>query len=434
MKPVVNIFWFRRDLRLYDNAGLYHALRGDHPVLPVFIFDRNILDELEDRTDRRVEFIHLALQEIQQQFVKLGSSLDVRYGKPVDIYKELLREYDVRTIFTNHDYEPYARERDSSIEKLLKENNTGFCTFKDQVILEKDEVLKDDGKPYTVFTPYSRKWKAVVTDFHLKPYPNKKYFKNFYKQPESKIPALKEMGFESTGLSFPEKEWKGQVIRNYKEQRDIPSIQGTSRLSVHLRFGTISIRTLAAEAGALNETFLNELIWRDFYHMILWHFPKVVGHAFKREYDKIRWRNNEKEFKAWCDGKTGYPIVDAGMRELNATGFMHNRVRMIVASFLTKHLLIDWRWGEAYFAKKLLDFDLAANNGGWQWAAGSGCDAAPYFRVFNPYLQTKKFDPELKYVRKWVPEFEELTYPQPIVEHEVARKRCLETYAAALKK
>lgn len=434
MKPVVNIFWFRRDLRLYDNAGLYHALRGDHPVLPVFIFDRNILDELEDRTDRRVEFIHLALQEIQQQFVKLGSSLDVRYGKPVDIYKELLREYDVRTIFTNHDYEPYARERDSSIEKLLKENNTGFCTFKDQVILEKDEVLKDDGKPYTVFTPYSRKWKAVVTDFHLKPYPNKKYFKNFYKQPESKIPALKEMGFESTGLSFPEKEWKGQVIRNYKEQRDIPSVQGTSRLSVHLRFGTISIRTLAAEAGALNETFLNELIWRDFYHMILWHFPKVVGHAFKREYDKIRWRNNEKEFKAWCDGKTGYPIVDAGMRELNATGFMHNRVRMIVASFLTKHLLIDWRWGEAYFAKKLLDFDLAANNGGWQWAAGSGCDAAPYFRVFNPYLQTKKFDPELKYVRKWVPEFEELTYPQPIVEHEVARKRCLETYAAALKK
>lgn len=434
MKPVVNIFWFRRDLRLYDNAGLYHALRGDHPVLPVFIFDRNILDELEDRTDRRVEFIHLALQEIQQQLLKLGSSLDVRYGKPVDIYNELLREYDVRTIFTNHDYEPYARERDSSIEKLLIENNTGFCTFKDQVILEKDEVLKDDGKPYTVFTPYSRKWKAVLTDFHLKPYPNKKYFKNFYKQPERKMPALKKMGFESAGLSFPEKEWKGQVIRNYKEQRDIPSVQGTSRLSVHLRFGTISIRTLAAEAGALNETFLNELIWRDFYHMIVWHFPKVVGHAFKPEYDKIRWRNNEKEFKAWCDGKTGYPIVDAGMRELNATGFMHNRVRMIVASFLTKHLLIDWRWGEAYFAKKLLDFDLAANNGGWQWAAGSGCDAAPYFRVFNPYLQTQKFDPELKYVRRWVPEFEELTYPQPIVQHEMARKRCLEVYALALKK
>lgn len=419
---------------MYDNAGLYHALRSDNPVLPVFIFDRNILDELEDKTDRRVEFIHLALQEIQQQLLKLGSSLDVRYGNPADIYKELLREYDVRTIFTNHDYEPYARERDSSIEKLLKENNTGFCTFKDQVILEKDEVLKDDGKPYTVFTPYSRKWKTVVTDFHLKPYPNKKYFKNFYKQPDRKMPALKEMGFESAGLSFPEKEWKGQVIRNYKEQRDIPSVQGTSRLSVHLRFGTVSIRTLAAEAGALNETFLNELIWRDFYHMILWHFPRVVGHAFKPEYDRIKWRNNEKEFKAWCEGRTGYPIVDAGMRELNATGFMHNRVRMIVASFLTKHLLIDWRWGEAYFAKKLLDFDLAANNGGWQWAAGSGCDAAPYFRVFNPHLQTQKFDPELKYVRRWVPEFEELTYPQPIVQHEMARKRCLEAYGSALKK
>lgn len=434
MKPVVNIFWFRRDLRLYDNAGLYHALKGDSPVLPVFIFDQNILDELEDKADRRVEFIHLALQEIQQQLVKLGSSLDVRYGKPADIYKELLREYDVKSVFTNHDYEPYARERDAAIDALLKKTGVVFQTYKDQVILEKDEVLKDDGKPYTVFTPYSRKWKAVLTDFHLKPYPNKKYSKNLYKQPERKIPALKEIGFESAGLSFPEKEWKGQVIRNYKEQRDIPSVQGTSRLSVHLRFGTISIRTLAAEAGALNETFLNELIWRDFYHMILWHFPKVVGHAFKPEYDKIRWRNNEKEFKVWCEGRTGYPIVDAGMRELNATGFMHNRVRMIVASFLTKHLLIDWRWGEAYFAKKLLDFDLAANNGGWQWAAGSGCDAAPYFRVFNPYLQTQKFDPELKYVRRWVPEFEELTYPQPIVQHELARKRCLEAYGSALKK
>lgn len=434
MKPVVNIFWFRRDLRLYDNAGLYHALRSDNPVLPVFIFDRNILDELEDKTDRRVEFIHLALQEIQQQLLKLGSSLDVRYGNPADIYKELLREYDVKSVFTNHDYEPYAKERDAAIDALLKRTGVVFQTYKDQVILEKDEVLKDDGKPYTVFTPYSRKWKAVLTDFHLKPYPNKKYFKNLYKQPERKIPALKEMGFESTGLSFPEKEWKGQIIRNYKEQRDIPSVQGTSRLSVHLRFGTISIRTLAAEAGALNETFLNELIWRDFYHMILWHFPKVVGHAFKPEYDRIKWRNNEKEFKAWCEGRTGYPIVDAGMRELNATGFMHNRVRMIVASFLTKHLLIDWRWGEAYFAKKLLDFDLAANNGGWQWAAGSGCDAAPYFRVFNPHLQTQKFDPELKYVRRWVPEFEELTYPQPIVQHEMARKRCLEAYGSALKK
>lgn len=434
MKQSLNIFWFRRDLRLQDNAGLYHALKDEKPVLPIFIFDRNILDELEDKSDRRVEFIHLALQDIQKQLVKFGSSLDVRYGTPLEVYKQLLSEYTIERVFTNHDYEPYAKQRDGEIEKLLNEKGAKFHTYKDQVVLEKDEVLKDDGKPYTIFTPYSRKWKSILTDFHLKAYSNKKYFKNFYKQPERKLISLEEMGFVAAGQSFPEKEWKGQIIRNYKEQRDIPSIQGTSRLSVHLRFGTISIRELADEAGGLNDTFLNELIWRDFYHMILWHFPHVVGNAFKPEYDKIKWRNIEKEFDAWCNGQTGYPIVDAGMRELNSTGFMHNRVRMIVASFLTKHLLIDWRWGEAYFAKKLLDFDLAANNGGWQWAAGSGCDAAPYFRVFNPYLQTQKFDPGLKYIRQWVPEFEELTYVRPLVVHEIARKRCLETYAAALKK
>ena len=434
MKPLVNIFWFRRDLRLDDNAGLYHALKAGNPVLPVFIFDRNILDELEDKSDRRVEFIYQALLDMQKRLLKMGSTLVVKYGKPAEVYRELLAEYQVEKVFTNHDYEPYARQRDAEIDSLLQEHGVSFHTSKDTVILEKDEVLKDDGKPYTVFTPYARKWKAVLTDFHLKSYPNRKYFQHFFRQAEKPVPALEQMGFRATGLPFPEREWKGQVIRNYKEQRDIPSVRGTTRLSVHLRFGTISIRELAAEAGGLNGSFLNELIWRDFYHMILWHFPQVVGHAFKPEYDKLRWRNNEKEFLAWCRGETGYPIVDAGMRELNSTGFMHNRVRMIVASFLTKHLLIDWRWGEAYFAKKLLDFDLAANNGGWQWAAGSGCDAAPYFRVFNPYLQTKKFDPELKYIRHWVPEWEELSYPRPIVEHDLARKRCLEVYAAALKK
>jgi deoxyribodipyrimidine photo-lyase len=434
MKPAVNIFWFRRDLRLNDNAGLYHALKSGRPVVPVFIFDRNILDELEDRTDRRVEFIHQQLLLMQKQLLAIGSTLDVRYGTPESVYKDLLNDYSIETIFTNHDYEPYARERDAAIEKLLQKNGIAFSTFKDQVIFEKNEVMKDDGKPYTVFTPYSRKWKATITPFHLKPYPSRKYFSNFLKQPDRIIISLEEMGFKAVGLSFPDKEWKGQIIRNYKEQRDIPSAEGTSRLSVHLRFGTISIRELAGEAGALNDTFLNELIWRDFYQMILRHFPQVVDRSFKPEYDKIKWRNNEKEFEAWCNGQTGYPIVDAGMRELNTTGYMHNRVRMIVASFLTKHLLIDWRWGEAYFAKKLLDYDLAANNGGWQWAAGSGCDAAPYFRIFNPYLQTKKFDPELKYIKKWVPEFEELTYPKPIVEHEAARKRCLAVYGAALKK
>ena len=302
------------------------------------------------------------------------------------------------------------------------------------MIFEKDEVVKEDGKPYTVFTPYSKKWKSILTDYYLQPYNTKKYFNNFLKQSAKEIISLEEMGFKPLGQTFPGNEWQGSIIRNYKEQRDIPSVQGTSRLSVHLRFGTISIRSLAGEAGALNETFLNELIWRDFYQMILWHFPSVVSNAFKPAYDAIQWRNNDKEFEAWCNGTTGYPIVDAGMRELNETGFMHNRVRMIVASFLAKHLLIDWRWGEAYFAKKLLDFDLAANNGGWQWAAGSGCDAAPYFRIFNPYLQTKKFDPEFLYIKKWVPEFEELTYPQPIVDHKVARERCLQVYKAALKK
>ena len=426
--------WFRRDLRLHDNAALHHALKDGHPVVPVFIFDRNILDELENRSDRRVDFIHQSLSAIQEQLITIDSSLDLRYGFPAEVFEQLAKDYTIQKVFTNHDYEPYANKRDAEIKNLLAQKGISFHTYKDQVIFEKDEVLKDDGKPYTVFTPYSRKWKAALDDFYFKSYPTEIFFSNFFKQPAKEFLSLEKMNFNPAGQPFPDKKWKAGVIKNYKEQRDFPAIDGTSRLSVHLRFGTISIRELAREAGKLNETFLNELIWRDFYHMILWHFPKVVGKAFKPEYDNIHWRNNEKEFDAWCKGETGYPVVDAGMRELNATGFMHNRARMIVASFLTKHLLIDWRWGEAYFAKKLLDFDLAANNGGWQWAAGSGCDAAPYFRIFNPYLQTQKFDPDLKYIRKWVPEFDELTYTKPIVEHEVARKRCLEVFAAALKK
>jgi len=434
LKPLVNIFWFRRDLRLHDNAGLYHALKSNNPVLPIFIFDRNILDDLEDRRDRRVEFIHKALEEMQRQLIKIGSSLDTRYGTPADIYKELLSEYRIEKVFTNHDYEPYAKKRDKEISEILRLRNISFQAFKDQVIFEKSEIVKDDANPYTVFTPYTKKWKSVLNDFYLSSYPNKKYSSNFYKQAVRELPSLRSMNFRTTDEPFPQKNWNDEIIRKYKEQRDFPAIEGTSRLSVHLRFGTISIRELAREAMSLNETFLQELIWRDFYQMILWNFPYVEGRAFKPEYDKIHWRNNEKEFNAWCEGVTGYPIVDAGMRQLNATGYMHNRVRMIAASFLTKHLLIDWRWGEAYFAKKLLDFDLAANNGGWQWAAGSGCDAAPYFRIFNPDLQVKKFDPHLKYIRKWVQEFEELTYTRPIVEHDFARKRCLEAYSAALKK
>ena len=434
MNSSVNIFWFRRDLRIHDNAGLYNALKMGRKVVPIFIFDRNILDELDDRNDRRVEFIHSSLLQIQQLLAVVGSTLDVRYGFPNEIWKELIEDYDIAEVYTNHDYEPYARKRDEEVAQILTTNNISFHSFKDQVIFEKDEVLKEDRKPYTVFTPYSRKWKAKVNKFYLSSYPTEKYLLNFFRQPEREIPSLDQMNFGSTGKRFPAMNWKKQIIKQYDKQRDFPAIEGTSRLSVHLRFGTISIRELARETQQLNETFLNELIWRDFYQMILWHFPKVVDHAFKPEYDNIQWRNNEKEFDAWCRGETGYPIVDAGMSELNATGFMHNRVRMIVASFLTKHLLIDWRWGEAYFAKKLLDYDLAANNGGWQWAAGTGCDAAPYFRIFNPYLQTKKFDPELKYIRKWVPEFQEFSYPKPIVDHEAARQRCLKAYGEALMK
>lgn len=434
MKPSVTIFWFRRDLRLHDNAGLYHALKRGRRVQPVFIFDKNILDELEDKSDARVQFIYDALLKLQSTLLAMGATLNVRFGTPKEVFSDLLNDYEINSVFTNHDYEPYARKRDEEIKILLDKNGVAFYTYKDQVIFEKAEVLKDDGKPYTVFTPYSRRWKSLVNDFYCRSFPTEKYFKNFYKQEALPVIPLETIGFTPVKNVFPSKKWNDETIKHYKEQRDIPSIQGTTRLSVHLRFGTISIRELAREAGAINETFLNELVWRDFYQMILWHFPNVVAQSFKPEYDAINWRNNEKEFEAWCKGQTGYPIVDAGMRELNETGYMHNRVRMIVASFLTKHLLIDWRWGEAYFAKKLLDYDLAANNGGWQWAAGSGCDAAPYFRVFNPYLQTQKFDPELKYIRKWVPEFEELTYLPPIVEHDFARKRCLQAYALALKK
>ena len=431
----INIFWFRRDLRLQDNAGLYHALKSNNPVVPIFIFDTNILDQLEDKADRRVEFIHAALEQLQAQLIKIGSSLEVFYGTPSDAYKTLLGKYKIEKVFINHDYEPYALQREKAISNLLNSNGASLHTYKDQVLLEKNEVLKDDGTAYTIFTPYSRKWKAVLTDFHLKKFPTEKYFSNFYKQSPASIPSLASMGFKIVDEPFPSKDLNIELVKKYKEQRDFPSIRGTSKLGVHLRFGTISIRELAAKSKDLSETYLNELVWRDFYHMILWHFPQVgKGQAFKAQYDTIEWRNDNGEFERWCNGQTGYPIVDAGMRELNTTGFMHNRVRMIVASFLTKHLLLDWRLGEAYFAQKLLDFDLAANNGGWQWAAGSGCDAAPYFRVFSPYLQTQKFDPQLRYIKKWVPEFQEFNYPQPIVEHDIARKRCLEVYAMALKK
>ena len=431
----INIFWFRRDLRLVDNAGLYHALKSGNPVLPIFIFDKNILNKLEDKKDRRVEFIHTALLKMQDQLVQMNTSLQVFYATPEEAFQQLSFEYTIEKVFANHDYEPYARERDANISTLLEERGVSMHTYKDQVIFEKGEVMKEDGKPYTVFTPYSKKWKAMFSPDDLKPYSTSKYFNNFLQSVPKEIPSLEQMGFIKSGVPFPSAELNEAIVSRYKEQRDFPGITGTSKIGLHLRFGTLSIRDIAKRGAALNETYLNELIWRDFYHMILWHFPQVgKGKAFKPAYDTIEWRRDTGEFTRWCNGQTGYPIVDAGMRELNATGFMHNRVRMIVASFLTKHLLLDWRLGEAYFALKLLDFDLAANNGGWQWAAGSGCDAAPYFRIFNPYIQTKKFDPEFIYIKKWVPELQELNYPQPIVVHEEARKRCLEVYSKALKK
>ena len=423
------VFWHRRDLRIEDNAGLYHALKSGVPVLPIFIFDTEILSNLSDRDDPRVHFIFKEVKRLKKEYEEHNSTLLVLHGSPLEVMNRLIGGHSIAAVYSNRDYEPYARERDNSVNAFLQSKGIDFHLFKDQVIFECDEVLKDDGTPYTVFTPYSKKWKNRITPYFFESYPSKENLSQLAKEEPKDLLSLKALGFEESTVPIPQRIIDEVIVRSYKEKRDFPSIRGTSRLSVHLRFGTISIRKLTAVASRLNESWLNELIWRDFYMMILYHFPHVVKSSFRAKYDRIVWRNNEEEFSAWCQGKTGYPIVDAGMRELNKTGFMHNRVRMIAASFLTKHLLIDWRWGEAYFARKLLDFELASNNGGWQWASGSGCDAAPYFRVFNPYLQTKKFDPELKYIKKWVPEFEDpFEYVQPIVEHKFARQRAIDTY------
>ena len=430
----VNIMWFRRDLRLTDNHALYHALKANQNVLPIFIFDINILNKLEDKTDLRVQFIHQTLSQLQLQLSKFGSTLQVFYGDPVVVFKNLQQQYNINSVYTNHDYETYGITRDLAVKNLLAINNIKFESYKDQVIFEKSEVVKDDGLPYTVFTPYSKRWKLALANSPITPYDSLTLKNNFYKQVAIPLPSLESMGFIATNFIYPTAEANLEIIKKYSTQRDYPGINSTSKLGLHLRFGTISIRALALTAIANNDTYLSELIWRDFYHAILFHFPHVgQGIAFRPIYDKITWRNNTTEFEAWCNGQTGYPIVDAGMRELNATGFMHNRVRMITASFLIKHLLIDWRWGEAYFAKKLLDFDFAANNGGWQWASSSGCDAAPYFRIFNPTLQMDKFDKDRKYINKWVPEVQGFNYVKPIVVHEYARKRVLEAYGKVLK-
>ncbi|REE05712.1 cryptochrome/photolyase family protein [Marinoscillum furvescens] len=428
----VNVFWHRRDLRYIDNVGLYYALDSEEPVLPVFIFDKNILNELDDPADARVTFIHDQIAQLDEAYRRSGGGLRVFYDTPKAAFEQLMEEYDLAGVYTNRDYEPYARQRDQEIKELLASQEIPFYSFKDQVVFEQGEILTDQEEPYKVFTPYKNKWLAKLAGIQLDHYNSEQKLAALYAEKQPAIPSLKDIGFSRTDIELPNAEVRDELLANYASDRDYPAKEGTSRLGVHLRFGTISIRELVLRAQSISDTFLNELIWREFYMMILAHYPHVVDRAFKPKYDQIPWINDEEQFEKWCQGKTGYPIVDAGMRELNATGYMHNRIRMVVASFLTKHLLIDWRWGERYFAAKLLDFELSSNNGGWQWAAGTGTDAQPYFRVFNPYSQQEKFDKELRYIRKWVPELETSRYPDPIVDHKAARQRAIDTYKKAL--
>ena len=430
------LFWFRRDLRLSDNAGLFRALELGIPVQPVFIFDRSILDRLEDHTDARVQFIHGEVERLRDELQALGANLWCGYGIPEDIHRSWILEHpEIQGVFANRDYEPYARERDARIEALYREGGRWFKGAKDHVVFEKSEVVKPDGLPYTVFTPYSRRWRAALEANGIPSYPSERLLDQGLRKsgPQNQVPSLESMGFAPSSIPMPPKTWSHDTLVHYAQRRDIPSDeQGTTRLGLHLRFGTISVRALLRAGLEASETFVNELIWRDFYQMVLYHFPDSPKKAIKPAYDRIEWESNEAHFAAWCEGQTGYPMVDAGMRQLNTTGYMHNRVRMVVASFLTKHLLIDWRWGEAYFAQKLLDFDQASNVGGWQWASGSGTDAAPYFRIFNPQSQLEKFDRKLEYVQKWVPEYGTPSYPNPIVDHAWARQRCLERYKSGL--
>ncbi len=433
MSKKVNIFWFRRDLRLDDNVGFYNALQSKNPVLPIFIFDSEILKKLP-KDDARVSFIFETLQKMRSELQdNFESSIAIYHGKPKTIFEEILNDFEVEEVYTNHDYEPYARERDKEIKELLSDKNVAFNTYKDQVIFEKNEVVKKDGAPYVVYTPYMRTWKEKFKEHNLTIYYTNSYLSNLIEHTRLPNLTLSDIGFKKSTQEIKPYTVTPTLIQEYEETRNFPAKDATSRLGPHLRFGTVSVRKMIKKAIAeKNEIFWQELIWREFFMQILWHFPETKDKAFKSKYDKIEWRNNEKEFDAWCKGETGYPLVDAGMRQLNETGFMHNRIRMLVGSFLCKHLLIDWRWGEAYFAEKLHDYEMASNVGNWQWVAGSGVDASPYFRIFNPTTQIKKFDKDLKYIKKWVPNYQELTYPKEIIDHKEARERCLKVYKEAV--
>ena len=427
------LFWFRRDLRIGDNVGLYNALNSGKKVLPVFVFDKNILKKIP-KSDARIDFIYKNLQKMQLEFYKYGSSMLVAKGNPIELIPKLCEKYKIESVYTNEDYEPYARKRDLEVSEKLSDNGVKFKSFKDQVIFAPNEVLKKDGTPYKVYTPFSKLWISKLESEDIKEYSTINLLNNLHKIPLPNIPTLEEIGFIKSEIKPIEPTYSSDLIDKYDSVRNYPSINGTSRIGVHLRFGTISIRKMVSKAKkSVINTFLKELIWREFFMHILWHFPKTINSSFKPQYDKIEWINDENDYKRWCDGMTGFPLVDAGMRELNKTGFMHNRVRMLTGSFLCKHLLIDWRWGEAYFAEKLLDYEQSSNVGNWQWVAGCGVDAAPYFRVFNPTEQVKKFDKKHEYIRKWVPEYESPEYPEPIIDHKFARSRCLDTYKAGLK-
>ena len=428
----ISIFWFRRDLRLHDNVALFNALKSGEKVLPIFIFDTSILEKLP-KNDARVSFIIKELRSMNEHLKSFDASIDILHGKPIEVFESLIKKYQIASVFTNQDYEPYAIRRDQEILELLKSENINFNSFKDQVIFEKNEITKKDGNPYVVYTPYSKKWIEAYEQINHTHYTSEDLLSQLYTNSKAKELTLEELGFEETNTPIKNYIFNSRIINEYEETRNFPALDNTSKLGPHLRFGTVSVRQMVSRAEEQeNKTFLKELIWREFFMQILWHFPHTHKDSFKPKYDRIIWRNNEDDFKKWCNGTTGYPMVDAGMRQLNNTGFMHNRVRMLVGSFLCKHLLIDWRWGEAYFAEKLHDYEMSSNVGNWQWVAGTGVDASPYFRIFNPTSQIKKFDKDFSYIKKWVPDFQELTYPSPMVDHKFARERCLKTYKEAL--